>query len=276
LTEALELSERVGHGLARSLILDSISSAHRCRGDYGSAMESVREAHAYAMGQGILEWEAWTAATVGWLLIELRRPLRAISYLERGLVAAERSAAASQLARCSSFLVLALARTGDTGAAEKAIAPAGQRLGLAHAGRGQAWLFGGHCYVALADAHRELGRPAEGRALIDPLLPIAERSGWCEMIARFSITTAECALAAGDTRAAQAGFERGLGVAAESGMPEPRALAHAGLAACGVEGDDNMAAARRLFLELAKTLEEPDLKQGLLGAAASGARSGRT
>ncbi len=274
--EALELSERVGNQIAWALILDGASWPHRCRGEYGLALRNAEEALAYGAQHGILEWEAWAAATIGWLMLELRRPHAAIAYLERGMAAAERAAAPAQLARCSSFMVLALARAGETNRAESAIAAAGDRLGHVHAGKGQAWVFGGHCYLALAYAQKELGRPAEGRALVEPMLPIVERSGWREMVARFSIAVGDCALAAGDTPAARLAFERGLAVAEESGMPEPQALAHAGLAACGADDQNHAAAARSLFLQLAKTVEGPDLAEGLMEAAASGARSSHT
>jgi class 3 adenylate cyclase/tetratricopeptide (TPR) repeat protein len=274
--EAFELSERIGNKIARALILDGVSWAQRCRGNYGHALKSAEEANAFGIEQGILEWEAWTAATLGWLLLEMRRPQAALAHLERGIVAAERSAAPAQLARCSSFLVRALAWTGDTAGAEKALTAAAGRLGRVHAGPGQAWLFGGHCYVALAYAQIDLGRAIDGRTLIEQMLPIAERSGWREMVAQFSVAVGDCALAAGDTQAARSAFERGLAVSEESGMPEPQALAHAGLANCGVDEEGHVAAARSLFLQLAETLEEPDLAEGLIEAAASGARSGRT
>jgi tetratricopeptide (TPR) repeat protein len=230
--EALELSDRMGNQVARTLILDGASWPHRCRGDYEQAFASAEEAHAIATDRGLLEWEAWTAATLAWLLLELGNADTAVPYLERGIVAAERAAASAQLARCSSFLALALARSGDAAGAERALSTAASSLGRVHAGDGHAWLFGGHCYVSLAYAQMELGRPGDGRELIDPLVPVAERSGWREMVARFAVASGDCALAAGDVAAARGAFERGRAVAAESGMPGPEKLALAGLAAC--------------------------------------------
>ena len=230
--EALQLAEQVGNKVARTLILDGSSWAHRCRGDDGRALSTAEEAHAHAVQQGILEWEAWTAATLGWVLLEVGRPEAAIPYLERGMAAAERSSAPAQLARCSSFLAWALVRAEEPAAAEKALAGARRLLAEVHVGDGQAWLFGGHCYVAVSHAEQGMGRPAEGRALIEPLIGVAERSGWREMIARFSIAVGDCALAAGDVAAARVAFERAHSVAAEAGMPRPQELAQTGLAAC--------------------------------------------
>ena len=194
---ALELCDRIGNMIARALIMDGVSWPYRCRGDYGRALRNANAALACAIEQGILEWEAWTAATLGWLLLEMRLPGEALPHIERGIAAAERSAAEGLLARCTSSL--ARAPSGDRRRSRWRAGPAQRARGAwpDAVPAGRAWLFGGHCYVALADTLMELGRPAEGRALVAPVLAAAERSGWREMVARFAIAVGSTRSGAG-------------------------------------------------------------------------------
>ena len=98
--------------------------------------------------------------------------------LERGLRIAEAAHPPAQIARCVCLLACARSLLGDSDGARELAARGEALLDRVTAPPGQAWLYGGHAYLALARVHREAGAPERADAIAAPILEAAERSGW--------------------------------------------------------------------------------------------------
>src|SRR5439155_12430524 len=151
---------------------------HRARGDYGRALELGRRAHALAQEKGTGEWQGWTAASLGWVLLELRAAGEAARLLEAGATAARADQATGEVLRCTAQLAWAAWLLGQHERAPALADEAAAMVDQITAPPGGAWLFGWHSQLAVARVRLEAGDRAAAAGIALPLLEAAERAGW--------------------------------------------------------------------------------------------------
>ena len=178
LGEALELTRSRGMRFQEPLFLDALGWLDRARGDYGSALQYGRAAAALGHETGAAEWASWADASLGWTLIEAGEPAQAVEVLERGLSTAEAVNPPAQVTRCVCLLACAHSLAGELDLALGLAARGEELLARVTAPAGHAWLYGGHCHLALARVQHGAGEPERAEAIAAPILEAAERSGW--------------------------------------------------------------------------------------------------
>jgi class 3 adenylate cyclase/tetratricopeptide (TPR) repeat protein len=272
--EASALNAKLGDRTSEPLFRDFRCWLERSRGRLGAALREGQAAHDLAREVGADEWAAWTAATLGWALLEARAPERAAGVLEHGRAAAERAGAVAQEIRCTGLLAQAAWQSNRATAGEHA-AQAESLLSSVTVPPGSAFLHGAHAQLALASVHLAAGDLERAERLSLPLLAAAERSGWLETVARAALLAGGCSAAAGDRERAEARLRRALDVAASGGTPGAELDAHVALARLGSDGkgaaaEDHWAEAAALAERLAADLEDDELREGFGPAALQG------
>ena len=107
----------------------------------------------------------------------------AIALFERGLAAARQAGVEAYLLRCAAPLAAA---TGS----RALLAEAAGLLEQASIPDGGAWMLGYEAYLSLAEAWLGRGEPDRARAVLAPLLAVAEREPWIPALAAALAATA--------------------------------------------------------------------------------------
>ncbi len=183
LDEALELTRTRGYRYQEPIFIEARCWLYRAMGDYEAAIEHGHTAAELAHELGAAEWACWADASLGWTLLEAGKPAEAAECLTRGLRTAEASGPPAQRARGECLLACALSLLGERDRAGKHAARGEELLSQVSAPPGQAWLYGGHSYLAVARVHRDAGEPERAEAIAAPILAAAERSGWGRTLA---------------------------------------------------------------------------------------------
>jgi len=190
--EALAVNRKLGDRSNQPMFLDTQCWIHRARGDYGRALDLGRQAHALATEADIGEWKGWTAATLGWVLLELRSPGEAAALLESGAAAARAAEASGEVLRCTAHRTWATWLLGERDRALALADEAEARIREIRVPPGGAWLFGSHAQLAVARVRLEAGDHAAAAAIARPLAKAAERVGWHEAFAAATWIAARC------------------------------------------------------------------------------------
>jgi tetratricopeptide (TPR) repeat protein len=190
--EALELNRKLGDRSNRPLFLDTLAWVHRGRGDSDLALEAGRGARALAGEAGSGEWEGWTSATLGWILLEQGSVAEAVALLEEGAEAARRDEATGEVLRCSAELAWATWLLGDHDRSLALAREAQAMLEEITTPPGGAWLWGCHAQVALASVWLESGDPVAAARVVRPVMDAAERRGWHEAFELAAAVAARC------------------------------------------------------------------------------------
>ena len=183
LTEALALTRSQGYRYQEPLFLDAFCWLHLAMGDHERAIEHGRSASSLAHEHGGAEWASWTDATLGWALLEAGAFEEAADVLELGLRTAQAGNPPAQITRCTCLLACARLMLGERERAEELAGRGEELLARISAPPGQAWLFGGHAYLALARIRLDAGERQRAEAIAEPILTAAERSGWGRSLA---------------------------------------------------------------------------------------------
>jgi tetratricopeptide (TPR) repeat protein len=266
LDEALAVSRRIGEG-ARPPIHDAIGWLARSRGRFGRALAEGREAIARSEREGRLTpWSAWTRATLGWTLLDLRAAGDAVSVLERGLADAGWRA---DRFRTAGHLAWARALGGDLAGSGEAAAEAEEELAGLNAPPGGAFLFGFGAAAALARAHLATGRPERGEELLAPFQAAAERSAWPEAAASALLVTGLCRLARREIGEARDLLVSAADLARRHELPgiEWEALAELARLERGDEADGLRRESAAIVERLAADVGDERLAAGLMRAA---------
>jgi tetratricopeptide (TPR) repeat protein len=235
LQRAIDMNATSGNAFTRPLFLDAVCWMHRSRGALDEALAAGLEANRVAEEVGIPEFAAWTAATLGWALLDGGDAEEAARILERGLSQATSVGATVQALRCAGLLAEARLRSGDHAGARAAAGHAEVALAVGSTPPNGAFVYGAHAIVALARARLALGDGNRAEALVKPLHLAAERSGWLEAIADCATVLAETRLTAGDTHGAAELAQRAMRAARDGQLPRAQRDARAALAAAGAE-----------------------------------------
>ncbi len=243
-SEALELNRRLGDRNDQPLFLDTHTWIQRARGDYGRALEIGRKAWAQAGESGSGEWAGWTAATLAWLLLELRSAAEAATVLEAGAEAARADGATGEVLRCTGELAWAVWLLGDRDRALALGDEAEAMLREVTTPPASVWLFGSHAQLALAFVRLESGDLEAAAAIARPVMEAAERAAWHDPFAGAALLVARCEE---DPAAAMALLERGLAASTRAGASAAAWEIRLELARRG--GDQRYAAEARERLE---------------------------
>ncbi len=256
LAEALAITTRIDDALCRPLIHDATGWLERGRGHYARALSEGRTAIELAAPGKRDRWSAWTHATFGWTLLELRAAQDAVEVLERALAASE---LATDRFRAAGHLAWARALAGDRAGATSAAAVAGETLSRLRAPPGGSFLFGFGAIVALARAELAAGRGERAEVLLAPVRAAAQRLGWREADAAASLVLGLSHQALGRSDDARGSLARALKVSRDHCLP---GIEWEACAALGLHAESDLIVER-----LARQVGDDRLAEQLLRAA---------
>lgn len=168
---SIEANSRSGYPHYAAWFWAHLGWLARLRGCDEEAVNHGRQALAVAEGHPNTWWHAAACALLGGTLLATGDRSGAIEKFERGLAVAERSGVEAFVLRCAAPLAAA---TGS----RAMLARAAELLDSAVLPDGTAWVQGDECYLSLARAWLGHDEPDRARAVLAPLLAVAERTPW--------------------------------------------------------------------------------------------------
>jgi tetratricopeptide (TPR) repeat protein len=180
-----------------------------------------RDHEALALGRQALDlverhehlWgEATACAKLGTTLLLAGDRTGAIELFQRGLAAAEVGGGEANLLRCAAPLAEA---TGSP----TVLADADRLLQQASIPADGAWVFGEDAYLSLARAWLGRGDPERARAVLAPLVSVAERVPWIPTLAGTLAVDGLALLRLGQDQQAGAQLRRAENLARQHGLP---------------------------------------------------------
>jgi len=157
-------------------------------------------------------WQPGACAIFGVTLLRSGDQAGAVEVLERGLAVAEQAGVEAYLLRCAAPLAAA---TGSP----SVLARADRLLEQATIPVDGAWLLGEESYLCLAQAWLEQGEVERARAVLSPLLTVADRVPWTATLAATLALDGRALLRLGEDDQARARLLRAERIAAEHGLP---------------------------------------------------------
>ncbi len=256
LQEAFAIHRQVRDAFCAPMLHDASCWLERSRGDLGKALADGRLAVQLTERAGPTWFGAWTRATLGWALLDLRAVADAVVMLEGALAQA---ATHSDHLLAAGQLAWARVLAGDDAGAAVAVSDAEVALANLTTPAGGAYLYGFGATAALARAHLAAGRPERGAEIVAPLHAGAAQSGWHEATAATALVLALCHRARDNEDAATQLLQTAIDVAAEHGLP-------------GVEWEARAAAGQHeesaaIVQRLAATVPDERLAAGFVQAA---------
>ncbi len=157
-------------------------------------------------------WRAATRAMLGDTLLLRGDRTGAVTLYEQGLAAARKSGMEAYLLRCAAPLAAA---TGSSAI----LAEAAGWLEQAAIPDGGAWMLGYEAYLSLAEAWLGHGEPERARAVLAPMLAVADREPWTAALAAALATDGRALIRLGRQEQARAELDRAARLAGEHGLP---------------------------------------------------------
>ena len=157
-------------------------------------------------------WRAATRAMLGDTLLLRGDHTGAVTLYEQGLAAARKSGMEAYLLRCAAPLAAA---TGSSAI----LAEAAGWLEQAGIPDGGAWMLGYEAYLSLAQAWLGHGEPEQARAVLAPMLAVADREPWMVALAATLATDGRALIRLGRKEQARAELDRAARLAGEHGLP---------------------------------------------------------
>jgi DNA-binding SARP family transcriptional activator len=167
-------------------------------------------------------WKSAACAIFGMTLLQRGDQAGAVEVLERGLAVAEQAGVEAYLLRCAAPLAAA---TGSP----SVLARADRLLEQATIPVDGAWLLGEESYLCLAQAWFEQGDVERARAVLSPLLTVADRVPWTATLAAALAWDGRALLRLGEDDQARARLLRAERIAGEHGLPHVRQDARSAL-----------------------------------------------
>jgi tetratricopeptide (TPR) repeat protein len=265
---AIEENRELGGVSHHPVFLDALARIQRSTGDYGAALRTARQASEDAHGIAHREWTAWTDATLGWVLLDLRSVELAVEALESGLQEAERGSAPWRRVLCLGLLAWARGALGQREPAAELAARGEQALAAVSLPPGGAFMGGAPAYLGIARAHLAIGDPERAEATLRPIADSAERLGWREYAAAALLVGGLAAAARNDADRARTSLSTALDVADAIGLPGVAWEAHAALASLTGDGAVEHAAAARAEVErIAAGVDDQAIRERFLAEA---------
>jgi DNA-binding SARP family transcriptional activator len=157
-------------------------------------------------------WQAGACAMLGDTVLLAGDRAGAIALFERGLAAARQAGVEGYLLRCAAPLAAA---TGS----RALLAEAAGLLEQASIPDGGAWMLAYEVYLSLAEAWLGHGEPDRARAVLAPLLAVAEREPWIPALAAALAIDGRALAGLGQREQARTALQRAARLAGEHGLP---------------------------------------------------------
>jgi hypothetical protein len=157
-------------------------------------------------------WHASACAMLGSTLLVTGERAAAIDSFERGLAGADASGIEAYVIRCAAPLAAA---TGSRAMLDQAA----ELLEAAVLPDGGAWVQGDECYFSIARAWLSQDQPDRARAVLAPLLAVAEREPWIATHAAGLAVDGRALARMGQAEAAATALSTAAGLAKRHGLP---------------------------------------------------------
>jgi ATP/maltotriose-dependent transcriptional regulator MalT len=207
----LEVNRRGGYPHFAAYYTAHLGWLATLRGDDEEAMTLGRQAVDIAEQHEQPWWQATACAMLGGTLLKAGERAAAIALFERGLTAAQQAGTEAYVLHCTARLAAAVGSPA-------VLADADRLLGQADIPAGGAWLLGEQAYLALAQAWLDRGEPDRARAVLAPLLALAERVPWTPTLAAALAADARALIRLGEREQARALLLRAERLAAVHGL----------------------------------------------------------
>jgi DNA-binding SARP family transcriptional activator len=211
----IELNRRGGYPNFAAWYVANLGWLARLCGRDDEAVSLGRQALAMAEQHEHSWWTAAACAMLGTTLLQNGDRGGAIELFERGLSTAEKAGAEAYQLRCAAPLAAA---TGSPAV----LADADHLLEQAGIPAGHAWLLGEEAYFYLARAWLAQGNPERARAIMAPLLALAERVPWTPTLAAALVVDGQALIRLGEGDRARAELLRAERLARDHGLPHVR------------------------------------------------------
>jgi DNA-binding SARP family transcriptional activator len=209
---AIELNRQAGYPHQKAWFVAHLGWLARLRGRLDEAMALGRQAVELSEQHEHGWWQATACTMLGDTVSQTGDRAGAIALFERGLTAAQQAGLEAYLLRCTAPLALA---SGSRAQLEEA---AGW-LERASIPDGGAWMLGYEAYLSLAQAWLGHDEPDRARAVLAPLLAVADREPWLPALAAALAADGRALTRLGQREQARAALERAAGLAGEHGLP---------------------------------------------------------
>jgi DNA-binding SARP family transcriptional activator len=209
---ALEANRRGGYPHCAVWYTAHLGWLARIRGRDDDAMTFGQRSLALSEQLEHTWWKSAACAIFGMTLLQRGDQAEAVEVLERGLAVAEQAGVEAYLLRCAAPLAAA---TGSP----SVLARADRLLEQATIPVDGAWLLGEESYLCLAQAWLEQGDAERARAVLSPLLTMADRVPWTATLAAALALDGRALLRLGADDQARARLLRAERIAAEHGLP---------------------------------------------------------
>jgi DNA-binding SARP family transcriptional activator len=208
---AIELNRQAGYPHQKAWYTAHLGWIARLRGRQDEAVTLGRQALALTKQHEHSWWEATACAMLGGTLLQAGDRTTAIGMFERGLAAARQSELEAYMLRCAAPLA---AVTGSPAV----LTEAATLLDQASIPPGGAWVLGYEAYLSLAEAWLGQGEPDRARAVLAPLLAVAEREPWIPALAEALAADGRALARLGQREPARAELGRAARLAGQHGL----------------------------------------------------------
>jgi tetratricopeptide (TPR) repeat protein len=209
---AIKLNGQGGYPRQGTWFLAHLGWLARLRGREGEAVTLGRRAMELTEQYEHTWWQASSRAMLGGTLLAAGDRDGAAELFERAVTAAQQAGIESYLLRAMAPLAAAtgsLELLGEAAALlERATIPAGG-----------AWVFGYEAYLSLAQAWLGHDDPERARAILAPLLAVAEREPWKVTLAEALVVDGRALIRLGELGQARSELDRAARLADEHGLP---------------------------------------------------------
>ena len=212
---ALEVNRRGGYPHCAVWYTAHLGWLARLRGQDDDAMALGRRSLAMTEQLEHTWWLPAACAVFGVTLLQSGERAAAVEVLERGLAVAEQAGVEAYLLRCAAPLA-------DATGSPAVLADAERLLARATIPAGGAWLLGEESYLCLARAWLKAGDAERARAVLSPLLTVADRVPWTATLAATLALDGRALLRLGDGVQARDQLLRAERIAAGHGLPHVR------------------------------------------------------
>ena len=212
---ALEANRRGGYPHCAVWYTAHLGWLARLRGHDDDAMALGQRSLAMTEQLEHTWWKPAACAIFGVTLLQRGDQTGAVEVLERGLAVAEQAGVEAYLLRCAAPLA-------DATGSPAVLARADRLLAEATIPVDGAWLLGEESYLCLARAWLKQDDAERARAVLSPLLTVADRVPWTATLAATLALDGRALLRLGESDQARAQLLRAERIAAEHGLPHVR------------------------------------------------------
>ncbi len=209
---AIEINSRAGYPHCAAWYIAHQGWLARLRGRTKEAITLGSQALERIERHEVVWWRATACAILGDTVLLAGDRAWAISLFEQGLDAARQAGVEGYLLRCAAPLAAA---TGSR-------AMLGEAAGLLEQASfpdGGAWMLGYEAYLSLAQAWLAHGDPERARAVLAPMLAVADREPWLPALAAALVADGRALIRLGGHEQARSALDRAERLAGDHGLP---------------------------------------------------------